>query len=135
VSQFTKSYLLRTAESCGIKVLVVTSTVRSALEQANAMYDKVAARKKDSYFSGGRSVQKVAEKGLKAAAERSATISQMLVEIEKVGFLNVSQHAGVYGLNVVDVAPGGTRFEFRDHDCYHISIMQPEELARLSTVA
>jgi hypothetical protein len=169
VSMFTKNFLKRIALSSGIKALVITSTTRSAAEQAEAMYKKVARGKYDRYAQAGRSVQTVAKAGIARREKPRVVIDRMIVEIEKVGFHNVSQYAGVIGLNVVDVAPSPMslvqrtlfckavrnsfgspvykcghpngperprdRYEFRDHDCFHLAIMQPEELETLHKTA
>ncbi len=105
ISSFTKKFLQDLARSAGVMLLYVTSTTRTAQEQANAMYDKVKQGQFDSYKPPGAAVQDVAATGLKAGFDRETIVKNMLTEIDKVGFINVSQHAGVFGVNVVDIAP------------------------------
>jgi hypothetical protein len=167
VSDWTRRVLADIASEADVKNLTITSAARSKEEQAAAMYDKLARGKKDRYKASGRAVQAVAEKGLQAHADRAQTIAQMISEIDKLGFITVSQHAGVYGLNVIDVArstmteqkrgkfikavrrrlgwpvyrfghPGAkkrSKYEFLDHDCFHLAISQTEEVDKITRTA
>lgn len=168
LSQFTLDFLDALATGAGVKHVVVTSTSRTALEQARVMYDKLATGKVDSYRAPGQAVQRVGRQGIDAGQGRSSIVEQMVTEIEKVGLVNVSQHAGVHGLDVCDLGIStiepkqrgqfvslartyygwpiykfghphgpkpGTRFEFRDHGCFHLAVMQPEEIDRIRATA
>lgn len=168
LSSFTMAFLQDLAKSSDVILIFVTSTSRSATEQANAMYDKVAKGQFDSYAKSGASVQDIAKTGISLKENRALTVEKMLTQIDKVGFSNVSQHAGIFGLDVIDIAIStmtdkeqasvlatlrrkfgypvyklghptgpkpGTKYEFRDHGCFHISIIQPQEAELLSRTA
>ena len=71
LSQFTLDFLDALATGAGVKHVVVTSTSRTALEQARAMYDKLATGKVDSYRAPGQAVQRVGRQGIDAGQGRS----------------------------------------------------------------
>lgn len=168
VSAQTIRYLEEFAKKAKISRILITSATRTKEEQAKSMYLKVAQGDIDSYLPPGQAVQRVAVKGINAGEARSTILQAMVAEIDKQGYVNVSQHAGVYGLNVVDISikhmaatdqerlkkvirqylgcpvykfgypdgpKPGTKYEFLDHRCFHIAIMQVEELAKKATVA
>lgn len=147
VSQFTIDLLHEIMSASGNPSLLITSTLRTAEDQARAMFQNIKSKgyeyNYDLYGANGDAVVKVAENAQKKKLSDTEIISEMVKEINRIGPGKVSKHAGdPKKTNVVDIAPSSltNRKGFEKEvekrkifmlkppadPAYHLEITQPE---------
>lgn len=145
VSKLTVSVLEKAMKAAKDDEITVTSTLRTARAQAEAMYANLertgADEQKAIYGDAGDKVIDVYVKDKKAKKSKSVIISNMESKINEVGPGNVSKHCGDPAkLNVVDVAHSSisnkTAFYnalkadpnvskvLDENNCYHVEVKQ-----------
>lgn len=145
VSKLTVSVLEKAMKAAKDDEITITSTMRSARSQAEAMYANLertgADEQKAIYGDAGDKVIDVYVKDKKAKKSKSVIISNMESKINEVGPSNVSKHCGDPAkLNVVDVAHSSisnkTAFYnalkadpnvskvLDENNCYHVEVKQ-----------
>lgn len=139
VSNYTRDCLYRVMKATGNDNLFVTSTIRSAHDQARVMYENILRRgvqyQKSQYTDIGDQVIDV----YNAKMSREQNIAAMESKIKELGPERVSHHCGDYTkVNVMDVAISSvnnrTSFEnalkangikcLIENGCYHLEIKQ-----------
>jgi hypothetical protein len=90
--------------------IIITSTLRTAEDQARAMYDNIISKGFDYnynlYGSTGDKVIKAAEKARSKGYSKEKILEAMTAEINRIGPGKVSRHAGdPKRINVIDIAP------------------------------
>lgn len=150
VSAYTKKVLEDIMKQSGITQITITSTARTADEQARIMYENIeahgVAHQKNLYGPYGDKV--IDEYSLLKSQGKSNAdiISGMTTKITSLGPGNVSRHAGDPNkLNVVDIAPSSINLALRrkfetsvnsdsrvskfltppGDPAYHLEILQP----------
>jgi len=109
LSDLSKDVLSDAADSAGIDKIFITSTQRSAEDQAKIMYDYAKDRGTEEaynlYKDAGDKVIDTYVEQTKSDAPSETVINQMASKIEEVGPSNVSSHiSNGSKLQVVDVA-------------------------------
>lgn len=139
VSNYTRDCLYRVMKATGNDNLFVTSTIRSAHDQARVMYENILRRgvqyQKNKYTDIGDQVIDV----YNAKMSREQNIAAMESKIKELGPERVSHHCGDHTkVNVMDVAISSVnnRTSFVnalnangikciiENDCYHLEIKQ-----------
>ena len=139
VSDYTRDCLYRVMDATGDYSLSVTSTNRSAHDQARIMYENILRKgvqyQKKQYSNIGDQVIDVYNVNM----SREQNIAAMESKIKELGPERVSRHCGDYTkINVMDVAISSvnnrTSFEnalkangikyLIENDCYHLEIKQ-----------
>ncbi len=152
VSKYSKSVICDIMTASNIPSLVITSTARTAHDQARIMYANIerhgVEQQKWLYAAAGDNIIDTYVKLKHLNKTKQQIISGMTREINAIGPRNVSRHAGDPGkLNVVDIAPSSIppanrhKFEMavtKDHrisklllpptdPSYHLEIPQLEQ--------
>lgn len=146
ITPYTDQVLKRLLRYSGEASALITSTYRSAHDQARAMYDDLESPPATPYKHGKKVIDEY-DRLKSASATRDETIAGMEAVIVDIGAEKISHHCGDYQrLGVVDIAPSSiqnaTRFiatvsaerainHFRcpwckayDADAYHVEIPQ-----------
>lgn len=126
VTPHSMTVLLDLMRACGERTCVITSTRRSATDQARVMLqnlerdwapDHKADRQHALYGPAGDAVIDVYEAGKRAGKSIDVILVDMTQKIVALGPYNVSHHAAdpvLDGINVFDVAPDS----LRDHKTF-----------------
>ena len=118
VSAYSKTVLLDIMRIAGIPQIVITSTTRTAHEQARIMYENleqhgIEHQKKLYGPYGDKIIDEYAILKRKGKI-KTEIISGMTKRINALGPRNVSKHAGDPSkLNVIDIAPGSITISAR----------------------
>lgn len=110
VSAFTLLILDRILSDAGILSATITSTARTANEQARVMYENISrhgvAHQKKLYSKAGDQVIDVYAAASKAGKSADVVIGEMTTKILALDPGKVSKHAvDLSKLNVIDIAP------------------------------
>lgn len=110
VSDASKKIIKSIMKESGIFNVTITSTARTAYEQALVMYNNIVGTsvedQKKLYGSSGDKIIDVYVSAKNNGKEKSTTISLMKAKIIELGAGKVSRHcADIDKLNVVDIAP------------------------------
>lgn len=110
VSKYSKGVMLDIMKASGISTLVITSTARTAHDQAKIMYHNIerhgVEKQKRLYASAGDKIIDIYVTLKASGKTKSQIISGMTRKINTIGPRHVSRHAGDPSkLNVVDIAP------------------------------
>jgi hypothetical protein len=118
VSAYSKKVLEEIMQKSGVPKITVTSTARTASEQARIMYENIERHgldhQKKLYGPYGDKVIDVYPSLKKQGKTKAEIISGMTAKISSLGPSKVSRHAGDPNkLNVVDIAPSSINLALR----------------------
>ncbi len=118
VSAYSRKVLLDIMKASGVAQITITSTARSAHDQARIMYENIerhgVAHQKKLYGSYGDKVINEYSALKSNGKSKTDIISGLTTKINSLGPRNVSRHAGNPNkLNVVDIAPSGINLAVR----------------------
>lgn len=110
VSTYTREVLTDIMKTSGITKITITSTARTANDQARIMFENIEQRgvshQKNLYSSYGDKVIDHYSKLKKNGKSKKEIIGGLTSKINALGPRNVSRHAGDPNkINVVDIAP------------------------------
>lgn len=110
VSQYTLNLLAEIMRDSGNNKIIITSTLRTAEDQARAMYQNIVGKgfkyNYSLYGPTGDKVIKAGEKAKQKGGTKEQIMAAMTEEIKRIGPSKVSRHAGDPAvINVVDIAP------------------------------
>ena len=116
VSQYSLDLIKAIMIDSGNNSVLITSTLRTAADQARAMYENIIAKgvkyNYSLYGAAGDKVVKVAEQGIKKKHSKEQILTAMENEINRIGARKVSRHAGDPSkLNVIDISPRSVTFK------------------------
>jgi hypothetical protein len=133
---YAESILNDILSSCKIYTVVVTSTTRTPLEQAQAMYDSLVINGEKSqralYKNPGCEVITVAMHQMALGRDRVGVIHEMEKKIIEVGPGKVSRHcSNDPGLAVVDIAPSSIPKDLKK--CFENVVKQTKWVSKFLT--
>lgn len=104
VSSHSEGLLRMIMQKANVHSILINSTVRTQRQQAEAMLHNLKSKVNVRYASAGRSVNAIAAKDIAAGKSHDQIIADMLKQIDKVGFVNVTKHSVKSGLNTIDIS-------------------------------
>ena len=117
VTEKTKTILRELAQKYGTKRIVITSSLRTAEEQASAMYKNIAGGRVIGYRAPGAEVTRICQNGIKKGLSKSQVIKNMvskILEYDKKG-VRVSKHCVSFEtyakMNIVDLGINSNGFD------------------------
>ncbi len=118
VSAYSRKVLLDIMKTSGIAKIIITSTARTAHDQARIMFENIerhgVAHQKNLYGSYGDKVIDEYSTLKNNGKSKVGIIAGLTVKINSLGPRNVSKHAGNPNkLNVVDIAPSSINLAVR----------------------
>lgn len=118
VSTHSRKVLQDIMKSSGITQITITSTARTAADQARVMFENIEQHgvlyQKKLYGRYGDKVIDEYSSLKKNGKSMTEIISGMTIKINSLGPRNVSRHAGNPNkLNVIDIAPGSISLALR----------------------
>jgi len=150
VSVYSKKVINEILKKAGISQITVTSTTRTAQDQARIMYGNIerhgVSHQKKLYGPYGDKVIDTYSALKSAGNNKAGIVNGMSAKVTKLGLGNVSRHAGdPKKINVIDIAPSSINLALRkkfeaevvkdsrvskffkppSDPAYHIEIAQP----------
>jgi len=136
VSPYSEKILLDLMKSSGLSKITITSTARTAMDQARIMYNNIerhgVAHQKKLYSLYGDQI--IDEYSLLKSGGKSKTeiIRGMTLKINAIGPRKISRHAGDYKkLNVIDIAPSSINLAARKK--FELSVKKDSRISKFFT--